>query len=187
MYARHGPRAVRLPSHAGPARSSAAARSGDGAAVPSAGPPRARRGPRGAKEEPPRHRAARTPRPDNGRAEARRCSRLGNHPGTSGRGGLGERCCWDARRGGRAAWRRAGSCRSRLEFSTRLPPSPCNHCQAGLLPAAASCRAGDPRWGRGGQEDVFPALCGGGRGRGGAARRVEAGGGGVASASRFPI
>lgn len=46
---------------------------------------------------------------------------------------------------GGAAWRRAGSCRSRLEFSTRLPPSPWKRCQAGLLPAAASCRAGAPR------------------------------------------
>lgn len=93
---------------------------------------------------------------------------------------------------GGAAWRRAGSCRSRLEFSTRLPPSPWKRCQAGLLPAAASCRAGAPRGpavgvGRAGGCFSRALRRRQGAGRGRAARGAEAGGGGAASASRFPI
>lgn len=93
---------------------------------------------------------------------------------------------------GGEAWRRAGSCRSRLEFSTRLPPSPWKRCQAGLLPAAASCRAGAPRGpavgvGRAGGCFSRALRRRQGAGRGRAARGAEAGGGGAASASRFPI
>ena len=135
----------------------------------SAGPHRARTGPRGAREEPPRHRAARTPRPGSGRAEARRSSRRRASPGSE----RAARARREAPRG-RAAGR-PGDGLARAAPAWNFPlgcrPPPGSAARRGSSPRPRPAGPGpraDPRWGWGGQEAVFPALCGGGRGRGGA-------------------